>query len=158
MNGPATEMGLFMLSLGQGPLKSPYGTICLDFPLVFSMLFPFDGNGHFSLSGELPCDPALVDLTVYMQFITCRVKGVSNQECLTITDGFCDGDFATFTQGGWGNSCSGNNPGCRRDKWFSTVFPSGAIVGDSGGVDGDGEFALHFTSSKSVEDYLPAGG
>ena len=157
MTGIADDLGLFMLSLGDGPLKTPYGTLCIDFPLVFSLLFTFDGNGNYSISGDIPCDPAFVDLTVYMQFISCHVKTASNQESLTITDGFCDGDFATFTQGGWGATCKGKNPGCRRDKWFSTVFPKGVILGDGDGVDGDGEFALHFTSSAAVEAFLPAG-
>jgi hypothetical protein len=157
LHGPANEMGFFMVSLGQGPLSSPYGTICLDFPLALGLLFTLDGNGDASFTGTLPCDPSLVDITVYMQFITCRPnKGVSNQKSLTITDGICDGDLCTFTQGGWGTTCKGNNPGCRRDKWFDTVFPSGLVIGDADGIDGDGEFALLFTTSLAVENFIPA--
>jgi hypothetical protein len=157
--GPASEVGFFMVSLGDGPINSSYGTICLDFPLALSFLFTFDENGEFGVSGEIPCDPALIDLTLYMQFITCKPnKGISNQEVLTITEGLCDGDLCTFTQGGWGTDCSGNNPGCRRDQFFDSVFPTGLVIGDADGVDGDGEFALHFTSSAAVNAFLSADG
>jgi hypothetical protein len=163
LSGPANDIGFFMVSLGQGPLSSPYGTICLDFPLVLSFVFTFDSNGQFALDGNIPCEPALVDLTIYTQFITCGFisklnKGASNQHALTITDGICDGDLCSYTQGGWGTKCSGNNAGCLRDKWFDTVFPSGLTIGDADGVDGDGEFALVFTSSAAVQGFLPASG
>jgi len=157
LTGPADEMGFFMVSLGQGPLITPYGTICLDFPLALSFLFTLDSEGKLTFTGDIPCDPILANLTLYMQFITCRPnKGVSNQHALTITDGFCAGDLCSFTQGGWGTDCNGNNPGCRRDKWFDTVFPSGVSIGDPDGIDADGDFALLFTSSQAVEDFLPA--
>jgi hypothetical protein len=156
--GPANEVGFFMVSLGQGPINSSYGTICLDFPLALSFLFTFDANGEFSLSGQLPCDPALIDLTFYMQFITCKPnKGISNQEDLTITDGLCDGSLCTYTIGGWGTDCKGNNPGCLRDKWFDTVFPTGLVIGDVDGIDGDGDFAHLFTTSASIVAFDATG-
>lgn len=164
---PPVAVVLLLGSLGEGPFNGgAYGTICLDFPTFLSIAMPLDANGHAELTGHLPCDPAFVGVTVYLQFLTCAPasgnktsKGSSNQESLTITDGLCDADLATFTQGGWGTSCHGNNPGCRRDDHFDSVFPDGVILGDAGGVDGggDGEFALHFTSSAAVEEFLPAG-
>lgn len=163
LSGPADDIGFFMVSLGQGPLSSPYGTICLDFPLVLGFVFTFDSNGQFSMSGDIPCDPTFAGLTIYTQFITCgftgkQNKGASNQHALTITDGICDGDFCGYTQGGWGATCHGGNAGCLRDKWFDTVFPSGLTIGDADGIDGDGDFALLFTSSAAIEGFLPAGG
>lgn len=164
---PPVTTVLFLASLGQGPINGgAYGTICLDFPTIISIVLVLDANGHAELTGDIPCDPAFVGITLYAQFLTCAPgsegrtsKGSSNQESLTITDGLCDGDLCTFTQGGWGTTCSGNNPGCRRDKWFDTVFPNGVTIGDVDGIDGggDGEFALLFTSSAAVEDFLPAG-
>ena len=79
------------------------------------------------------------------------------------------GDFCSFTQGGWGTNCSGNNPGCFRDTYFSSVFPSGAGIGEgvicSLGVCGKNPllngapfFAAIFTSSSAVMDFLPQGG
>lgn len=62
------------------------------------------------------------------------------------------GDFRTQTQGGWGASCRGGNPGCYRDSHFDSCFPSGLEVGRSAG------FAASFTSSGDVEAFLPQGG
>ena len=62
------------------------------------------------------------------------------------------GDFRTQTQGGWGTVCQGNNPGCYRDMWFDTAFPSGIVLGCDMG------FVATFTSSQAVEDFLPTGG
>lgn len=61
-----------------------------------------------------------------------------------------DGDEAcSFTQGGWGSACNGQNVGCLRDAWFSTVYPAGMTVGA----------ASHFlATSADVEAYLPQGG
>ena len=60
------------------------------------------------------------------------------------------GDFRTQTQGGWGASCSGNNPGCYRDANFSNAFPAGLVLGCT--------FTVTFSSSFAVETYLPCGG
>ena len=63
----------------------------------------------------------------------------------------CSGDFKTFTQGGYGTSCNGNNPGCYRDAHFDTAFPDGLVIGC-------GNNTLTFTTSAAIESYLPAGG
>lgn len=55
----------------------------------------------------------------------------------------------TQTQGGWGNNCAGNNPGCYRDAHFATAFPSGLTVG--------GSHTIHFSSANAVRLFLPAG-
>src|SRR6056297_1672226 len=61
----------------------------------------------------------------------------------------CDG-FRTQTQGGWGTSASGNNPGAYRDIHFDQAFPDGITLGC--------HYTLHLTSSEAVEALLPAGG
>jgi hypothetical protein len=68
------------------------------------------------------------------------------------------GDFKTFTHGGWGARCEGQNPGCLRDAHFAQVFPSGMILGDPDGDDNDGVWTLVLTSSAAVKEYLPDGG
>ncbi len=73
---------------------------------------------------------------------------------LGITSGFsqgCSGQFKTFTIGGWGTNCAGNNPGCYRDANFDNAFPDGLMIGC-------GDNTLTFTSSEAIADYLPAGG
>jgi hypothetical protein len=163
---PPETMALMMFSLGQGPVDlGSYGTICLDFPPILMLEFTFDANGHAEMSGNVPCDPSLIGIIIYGQFITCSPgrghlsHGSSNQDALTIVDGICDSGLCTFTQGGWGSTCHGGNPGCLRDQNFASVFPTGVTLGDADGIDGggDGAFALHFTSSAAVEAFLPAG-
>jgi len=63
----------------------------------------------------------------------------------------CSGQFKTFTIGGWGTNCNGNNPGCYRDANFDAAFPDGVMIGC-------GSNTLTFTSSAAVANYLPAGG
>lgn len=78
------------------------------------------------------------------------------------------GDFCTFTQGGWGTECNGNNPGCFRNNYFNSVFPTGVGIGEgvscAAGLCGQSPilngaplFAAKWTSSIAVQEYLPAG-
>lgn len=63
----------------------------------------------------------------------------------------CSGQFKTFTIGGWGTNCNGNNPGCYRDANFDAAFPDGIAIGC-------GDNKLIFDSSAAIAAYLPAGG
>jgi hypothetical protein len=78
------------------------------------------------------------------------------------------GDFCTFTQGGWGANCNGQNPGCFRDAYFSAVFPYGVGIGQGVActtgscgqnplLDGAPLYAALWKTSASIEAYLPAG-
>jgi hypothetical protein len=60
-------------------------------------------------------------------------------------------DFKTFTQGGWGTTPHGNNPGTYQYKNFAGAFPKGLTVGCS-------TYSLTLTSAKAVSDFLPCGG
>lgn len=62
------------------------------------------------------------------------------------------GDFRTQTQGGWGSSCKGSNPGCYRDAHFDSCFTSGLVIGHDAG------YTAAFTSSGDMEAFLPQGG
>jgi hypothetical protein len=67
--------------------------------------------------------------------------------------------ICTFTQGGWGAACNGNNVGCTRDAGFASAFPSGLRIGDLSGPNGPTNgFTALFTSSAAIEAYLPDGG
>lgn len=59
--------------------------------------------------------------------------------------------MCTYTQGGWGTECKGNNPGCIRDANFATDFPSGLSIGGR-------KASAVWTTSKAIESFLPAGG
>ena len=59
--------------------------------------------------------------------------------------------YSTYTQGGWGSTPSGNNPGMLLKNNFATVYP-GLSVTIGGGK------TLKFTSAKAIEGFLPQGG
>ncbi len=61
------------------------------------------------------------------------------------------GDYVTYTQGGWGASPSGNNPGTLLKNNFSKVYPGGSVV--IGGTK-----KLTFTSATAIASFLPQGG
>lgn len=63
----------------------------------------------------------------------------------------------TYTQGAWGGTCAGDNPACLLQAHFDAVFPSGLLMGDQDGIDGDSEFALLLTSADAVKNFLPEG-
>jgi len=90
----------------------------------------------------------------------CQIEDVTKPE---------PGDFCTFTQGGWGAVCRGSNPGCYRDVFFGSVFPTGVgigqgvscavgLCGQSPVLDGAPLFAAKWTTPLAVQDFLPAGG
>ncbi len=61
-----------------------------------------------------------------------------------------NGDFRTQTQGGWGSSPKGNNPGRYLHDNFDKAFPNGVKVGLVK--------TLRFTTAQAITDYLPSGG
>ena len=61
-----------------------------------------------------------------------------------------DDQYRTQSQGGWGNECHGDNPGCYRDMEWPGAFPNGLTVGCN--------HTLSLSSSAAVADFLPSGG
>ena len=68
----------------------------------------------------------------------------------TVTDN-CS--FTTYTQGGYGSTPQGNNPGTIVERLFPTAFPSGLTIG--GGC--TGAETLRLTSAAAVRAFLPSG-
>ena len=64
----------------------------------------------------------------------------------------CHPQLRTQTIGGWGNNCSGNNPGCYLHANFDETFPDGLTIGCNAGE------TLLFTSAQAITDFLPCGG
>jgi hypothetical protein len=61
------------------------------------------------------------------------------------------GPYTTYTQGGWGATPHGCNPGALLTKKFSTVYPGGYVaIG--------GNYYLKFTSASAIINFLPQGG
>lgn len=101
---------------------------------------------------------SLTGLPQYSYNFVCA-SGVNLSACDTQSiDGIVTpppptGDFASYTQGGWGATPNGNNPAMLLSNNFNSVFPSGyVLVGKSTG------FWMKFMSAADVSNYLPAGG
>lgn len=60
--------------------------------------------------------------------------------------------YVTYTQGGWGATPAGNNPGTVLANNFGAVFPNGVVVGWAS------KYTLKFTSASAIRNFLPAGG
>jgi hypothetical protein len=56
----------------------------------------------------------------------------------------------TQTQGGWGSSPNGNNPGAYLHANFAAAFPNGITIGCTR--------KLRLTTAQAVTNYLPSGG
>ncbi len=87
---------------------------------------------------------------VYSVTVTDKNGCFVEYECCIKQPSVCDG-FRTQTQGGWGSTPNGGNPGAYLHANFNTAFPSGVTVGCSTG------FTLKLTSAQAVTDFLPSG-
>ena len=74
------------------------------------------------------------------------VESISAQ-CTASTPA-CPG-FVTYTQGGWGATASGNNPGAKLAAGFTSVFPAGITIGCTN--------KIVLTSATAVKNFLPQG-
>jgi hypothetical protein len=94
-----------------------------------------------ALTGEASASATCADVLITYTDSIAPIESTSGGDC---------GQLRTQTQGGWGSSASGNNPGAYRDANFETAFPEGVVLGC--------EYTLTFTSSAAVEEFLPSGG
>ncbi|MCX6205354.1 MAG: Ig-like domain-containing protein, partial [Bacteroidetes bacterium] len=86
-------------------------------------------------------------LTVFFTLLVSLVSiNAQSQAC----GGVCSG-FRTQTQGGWGATPNGGNPGVYLHNNFAAAFPSGLTIGS-------GTKTVKFTTAQSITDNLPAGG
>src|SRR5262245_58406366 len=60
--GPAGWIAVLMVSLGQGPTDTDFGTLCLDFPLVAFFPFVIPKEGEVCFDHHMYCDKGLVGL------------------------------------------------------------------------------------------------
>ena len=74
---------------------------------------------------------------------------IAQTTCAPTTYTSCPG-FRTQTQGGWGSTVSGNNPGTYLNNNFAAAFPNGLTVGCNR--------KIQFTSASAVKAFLPQGG
>ena len=82
--------------------------------------------------------------------ISSSDKNHSEIDDVPTPDSMTRGNFRTQTQGGWGSTPHGNNPGKYVHNNFAGAFPNGLTVGCT--------YKITLTSAQAITDYLPAGG
>ena len=82
--------------------------------------------------------------------ISSSDKNHSEIDDVPTSDSMTCGNFRTQTQGGWGSTPHGNNPGKYVHNNFAGAFPNGLTVGCT--------YKIILTSAQAITDYLPAGG
>ncbi|HEX7898088.1 MAG TPA: hypothetical protein VF950_10035 [Planctomycetota bacterium] len=120
-------------------LDSPGDEITLEGPLDLLTGLP-------SYSYEVECCPGLhlrASSTVVILSLESPEDPPGHQE----------GDYLTYTQGGWGATPRGNNPASILAAHFAAVYPQGVEVG----IPGAGGFSMKFTSAAAIGVYLPNG-
>jgi hypothetical protein len=113
-------------------------------PDEFVDLTPDDGIDNQVNIGHQP---------VYATYECAAAASATTSECEDIgpPEGIQDGDYCSFSQGGFGG------PGAPYDLLaanFVAIYPSGVEVG----IPGAGGSSMTFTSAAAVQAYLPAGG
>ncbi len=104
---------------------------------------PYVWNGaNYSLTG-----------TYSKRFPGANAVGCDSVAYLVLTINCPCKGFKTFTQGGWGAVPHGGNPGAYLNYpgRFSSVFPTGLLIGCAGGN------TLKLTSAQAVTNFLPSG-
>jgi hypothetical protein len=127
---PVASYVLLFGSLGSGPTSTPFGDLCLDFP-VFAMYGFTLPNEALTVPCQVPCDPTVVGVKTYLQFVglplsdptsSCR----SNMTCIEITDADCADEGCT--PGYWKQEHHHDSwplpytPGSPFSTWFDDAF------------------------------------
>ena len=119
----------------------------------------FPGQAYSQISGAngSTYDPGFITQTT--EFRRCARRngctsfvGESNWISMGVDSGGCNNScdgFRTQTQGGWGTSPSGSNPGTYLHQNFSGAFPSGLIIGCNN--------ILVLTTASAITAFLPSG-
>jgi hypothetical protein len=119
---------------------------------VVQVTQPSNGSATLNLDGTITYTPtANFNGTDSFNYTisngSCTTTGVVT---LTVVSPAPSEGFATFTQGGWGSTPNGTNPGSLLADNFAAVYPNGVTIG--------GTYTLKFTSAQSIEVFLPQGG
>lgn len=129
--------------------------------------FTFDGQPHGGtctitgvngavLTGTVSYSSGTVPTATGTYTLTCSYPGDANYNAVsataTITITSCEaGASTTYTQGGWGSTPNGTNPGSLLATKFATIYPAGFVQVGGGRT-------LKFTTAAAIEAFLPAGG
>lgn len=97
--------------------------------------------------GQTTANATGLSAGVYTLTVTDGYGCVATTSCSIITEEECDGDFTTYTQGGWGNTGA---PGQYMAANFENCFGS-IVIGDPCG------YTITLTEVDAVRDFLPQG-
>lgn len=111
-----------------------------------------DWGGNWDSFSDASFKLEIIPAGPYLTGELWKLDSVSVKVYYTPPSSDLTGQFRTQTQGGWGQGASGDNPGTYRDANFAAAFPSGLVIGDSGG------HTATFTTAAAIEAFLPAGG
>ncbi|MEO8597084.1 MAG: putative Ig domain-containing protein, partial [Candidatus Solibacter sp.] len=99
-------------------------------------------SGTPNASGTYSFTTKVVDANGLSDTATCTLLVKGTIVC---------GAFTTYTQGGWGATPSGNNPGTLLvNNWTKVYGTSGVTIG--------GSYYLKFTSASAIANFLPQDG
>jgi hypothetical protein len=115
-----------------------------SFPICNGVSEAYCGDGIVNQDWE-ECDGYAGVPPGYYCTQDCELRPIHDDEVCVI-------DHRTQTQGGWGTSDHGDNPGAYRDANFDGAFPDGVMIGI------EGEWRALFETSSDVEAFLPQGG
>jgi hypothetical protein len=110
-------------------------------------------------SVSIPADSLPECGCVHTVLTIARFNSITSQietEVITLDANYClceeeePGNLCTYTQGGWGATPEGNNPGTYLHANFDAAFPNDLVVGCT--------YTLTFTTAQAVTNFLPASG
>lgn len=96
LKAPQDSMAFLILSGGPGPTPTQYGPLHLDFPFVFILPIPLQAGQTTCFDHYVHCDPLLVGIDVFMQYVALRLHdpskfGVSNPVAIHVGPEDCGG-------------------------------------------------------------------
>ena len=81
-----SAVGFLMGSLTEDHLETVFGSVCVGFPLLFmAPIFPQDGT-NLCWDCPLPCDSALLDMTIYMQAVGIVTADFTGENFYVLTN------------------------------------------------------------------------
>jgi hypothetical protein len=135
------------------PVGATGGTAPYTFSLISGSLPPgITGNPS---TGQIYGTPTAAGTFTFGVTVTDSAKATASTSCsivvTTPTGTISAGMFTTYTQGGWGASPKGNNPGMFLSKNFATVYgTAGVTIG--------GAYSVKFGAATNIDAFLPQGG
>lgn len=161
LHAPGNSLAVLMVDTQGGATPSKYGVIQMSFPFLIVLPITMPPSGELCVRVIAHCDRVVPGFKLHMQFISLgpqpQQSGLSNHTALTFAEaGNClPGEHITFSQSAYLGPCNQFEASCILQLAFDPVFPSGLLLGDQDGLDGDSHYAVKLTSAAAVQAFLP---